>query len=516
MDLESRRPAWPTIVAALALVVLAAALALAGWLALRENSALRGATTGTLRVAVSTPLNTLDPALARTPAERTVGAMAFESIVAPAADGTLVPEPQLAETLPQPSTDGLLWTIVCRRDVTFHDGQPFSCRDVQTRLEALRSNPDALLDSDVEPSTLLALLSRIVSVELVDDYTLNVRLRSPFAFFNEALMHPAAAIARGEVGTGPFQIERWDEDGARLAAFDDHWDGPPELESVIMQVIPDEAARLDSLGQSFDVIDAPPPTADYDVESRVLIGGPGAEVIFIAVNRNVPPLDNPQIQQALRTGIDVPAVSQQTYANHAQPAPLFTNPAMPGYEALTVPATDLRRARETQATAGLPDGYDADVHVDPRLTNWAGLAETLRFQLGDLYIEGTVERLDVSLAEAFAGDEPLALVVSDRTPLDAYAALHWLAESPPPQGDNWLYYENTNFRAWMEQATAALSLEARQAAIEEAREELEADPPVVYLVAPDVLAATTGEVSNLRVSPFGWLVVTRETLILRR
>jgi ABC-type transport system substrate-binding protein len=189
---------------------------------------------------------------------------------------------------------------------------------------------------------------------------------------------------------------------------------------------------------------------------------------------------------------------------------------MPGYENVMPIQPDLRRARELQANIGLPDGYDTELYVDRRAANWQRLTEVLRFQIEALYIEGETETLSVPLEEAFTGDSPLALVVTAHTPLDAYAALSWLAESSPPQGRNFVGYENATYRAFIEQAISAPTAEEREVALDNARNELANDPPFVFLVSPDVLAATTDEVGGLRLSPLGWPVVTRDTLIVRR
>lgn len=507
MDYQPRRAAWPSVIAVLALVVLAATLALAAWLALQEDGPLSllgpPAPAGVLRVGLSTPLTTLDPTHATTTADHTLHAMLYEGVMATGA--TLAPEPRLTETLAQASPDGLVWTLTCRRNVTFHDGQPFTCRDVQARLESLRADPGALADSDVDPSTLIALLTRIESIETPNEYALNVRLREPFAFFNEALAHPAAVITRGNAGTGPFQLESQAVEAARVVAFDDYWGGPPELESVTLTVVTEQAARMESLGGAFDAVADPPP-ATVATEDTQLLSAPGAMALYVAVNREVSPLNEPQIRAALGTGIDPVALANQVYTGHAQPAPLFTSPALPGYENLPAPAfeSDLRRGRELQATAGLPDGYDADLSVDAALPESEGLAEELRSQLDALYIGGGIE----------ASDAPL--VVRAHLSPDAYAALAWLAGAPPPAGRAALRYDNAAFATWMAQASAALTPEAREAALEGAREALLADPPAAYLVAPDVLVAATDEVSGLQVSPLGWMVVTRDTLVLRR
>lgn len=506
------------MVAVLALVALVATLALAAWLALKDGGPLgsRRSPPGVLRVGLSQPLSTLNPTVVTSPADHTVQSMLYEGLLAADIDGTLALEPRLAESVPRSSTDGLVWTIHCRREVSFHDGEPFTCQDVQARLESLRANTGPLAGNDVDATTLIALLERIESTQLVDAYTLNVTLRVPFAFFNEALAHPAAVITRGEVGTGPFQVEEWDANGATLVAFDDYWGGLPELEGIVLRVEPDAAGRMALLGDAFDVVDAPPPNGPLDEETQVLVSAPGAQIIFVAVRRSVTPLDNPQIRQALITGIDLDALAGQVYGGHALPAPLLTSPAMPGYADLPTVGADLRRARELQANAGLPDGYDVDVVVDRRVPYWETLAEVLRLQLEDLYIGGSVEPLRVPLETFLTADPALPLVVTAYTPLDAYAALSWLADAPPPDGRNVVGYDNPAYRAWMEQASAALSPAARETALSGAREELAADSPLLFLVAPDVLVATTGEVSGLHVSPLGWMLVTHETLVIRR
>lgn len=511
---KPQRPGWTTVVAVVALIVLAFALIVAGWLAFQEGGIFGPARQpGVLRLGVSAPVQTLEPILATTSSDYTLQAMLYEGLMAYGA--TLTPEPRLAASPPQPSADGLLWTIRCRPDVRFHDGTQFTCADAQARLDVLKTQRSTLVasDSPVDTVTLVALLDRIERTELADDFTLNVYLTAPFAFFNEALAHPAAAITRDELGTGPFQLVDWNANSATLTGFDAYWNGSPELDEINLLVTPQDTTRLNSLGSAFDAVDAVPPAATLS-DDHTLVSGPGARVVYIALNRRVAPFDDPQIQRAFTLGIDNLVVANDAYAGHARPAALLLNPAMPGYNDVTRPEPDLRRARELQANAGRPDGFDTSVYVDTRIPNWQGLTESLRYQLGDLYIEGDLSELDRPLNQIADAQPPLALVVTVHLTPDPYAAAIWLAEPPPPQGRNFTGYQNPAYFAWVEQATAALTPQARATALDGARQELASDSPLVPLVAPDVLAATTHNVTGLKVSPLGWVVVDQHTLVL--
>ena len=118
--------------------------------------------------------------------------------------------PDLAESW-EISADGKTYTFNLRRGVKFHDGRPFTSKDVKYSL-------DKLLDP--KRSAYSAYFSPVDSVEIVDDYTVRVRLSHPYPGLLVYLAPPYVVMLPEHlkdvnpkstdflVGTGPFKFKK--------------------------------------------------------------------------------------------------------------------------------------------------------------------------------------------------------------------------------------------------------------------------------------------------------------------
>lgn len=99
---------------------------------------------------------------------------------------------------------------------------------------------------------------RQLAIAAVDEHTLQIQLKSPYAPFlsliastENAIVSQAAVKRYGEdfgnnpVGTGPFKFIQWDRnDQIELQAYDEHWAGKPAINKLIFRSIPDNSIRF--------------------------------------------------------------------------------------------------------------------------------------------------------------------------------------------------------------------------------------------------------------------------------
>ena len=121
--------------------------------------------------------------------------------------------PDLAEKWENP--DDLTWVFHLRKGVKFHNGEPFTASDVKYSMERIKDPKTA--------SPGATHLKEVVSVEAVDDYTVKIVTRRPFApmlmsltryetsILNEKAVSAAGADygSKAAVGTGPFKFVSW-------------------------------------------------------------------------------------------------------------------------------------------------------------------------------------------------------------------------------------------------------------------------------------------------------------------
>lgn len=168
----------------------------------------------------------------------------FEGLVA--IDARLKPVPRLAESWKMDDS-GKTITFKLRKGVKWHDGQPFTARDVKFTFDAIR-NVQA-------PTLWKAYMAPVDSVETPDDQTVVVTYAQPFALGLLAWtvgILPKHIYSEGKltespgntepVGTGPYKLARW-EKGKRiiLQANKDWWYGAPYIDTVeILFGVPDD------------------------------------------------------------------------------------------------------------------------------------------------------------------------------------------------------------------------------------------------------------------------------------
>ena len=204
-------------------------------------------TGGTLVYATGTDVQTLDPQFVTdVPTSRIVMHL-HETLVRPDEAGNM--QPGLATSWTT-SDDKLTWTFKLRQGVRFHDGTPFNAAAVKATFERIRDPATA--------SPRRSALAAIAAIDVVDDYTVALRTKEPFApllaqisAYNLAIMSPAQIQKAGKgyreqpAGTGPFRLKSW-QPGERitLARNDDYWGEKPKLDALETRVVPEDSARV--------------------------------------------------------------------------------------------------------------------------------------------------------------------------------------------------------------------------------------------------------------------------------
>lgn len=180
--------------------------------------------------------------------------------------------PLLAETMPQISADGKVYTIKLRDGVTFHDGSTMTSEDVVASLKrwmdvASRGKQTA---------------GFVAGVEAVDGSTVRITLKEPYApllallAFNNAaaVIMPAKKMEnplKEPVGTGPYKLkERKADQYIQLVRHDGYKSRPGEpdgyggarkqlVDEIRFVPVPDANTRIEgAISGQYDYVDALP------------------------------------------------------------------------------------------------------------------------------------------------------------------------------------------------------------------------------------------------------------------
>ncbi|HWT79046.1 MAG TPA: ABC transporter substrate-binding protein, partial [Candidatus Methylomirabilis sp.] len=342
---------------------------------------------GELRVAIPWTPENLDPSMNLSSIRAQVGMSLFDSLVGRDTEKRIVPE--LAESWKL--LDENTWQFRLRKGVVFHSGEPFNA-------EAVRFTVLRVLDPN-QKSPNRANIAEISKIEVVDDFTVKLVTRQPYAALLNRLIDfpilPPKYTAEGgdqgfaakPVGTGPFKfVELVRDDRMVVEAFDKHWRGAPKIPRIIFRPVPEPFTRVAALRNGeLDLITNVPPNLARELEhvpglkvQRV----PSTWIIYLGLNALKKPLSDVRVRQALNYATDVDAIIKNVLEGNGRRTPGPLTPLMFGYDpSVKGYAYDPGRARRLLAEAGYPDGVEVTLDSpDGRYQGDKEIAEALTGQ----------------------------------------------------------------------------------------------------------------------------------------
>jgi len=187
---------------------------------------------------------TLVPILASDSASSDICGMVFDGLVKYDKDINIVGN--LASSW-EILDEGLVIIFHLRPDVLWHDGVPFTSRDVEFTFRKL-----------IDPSVKTPYsgdFERVKTFEILDAYTVKVTYKEPFAPALASWGMPImpqhllaeedlnkTAFARRPIGTGPYKFRSWKTaEKIELVSNHDYFDGRPYIDRYIYRIIPDDA-----------------------------------------------------------------------------------------------------------------------------------------------------------------------------------------------------------------------------------------------------------------------------------
>ncbi len=206
-----------------------------------------------LVAAISSDPGQLNSAITTNGGVHTAASLLYDGLVA--LDDSLRPTPALAERW-EVEDGGARYRFHLRRGVRWHDGTPFSARDVKYTFDELLMRYHA--------RTRASMAAALTSVDAPDDSTVVFTFRRPYAPLlqqldvSEAPILPAHLYAGSDplrnpvniapVGTGPYRFASYTPHSEiRYTANREYFRGAPTLGTVVLRVIPDNETQVAAL-----------------------------------------------------------------------------------------------------------------------------------------------------------------------------------------------------------------------------------------------------------------------------
>jgi peptide/nickel transport system substrate-binding protein len=344
----------------------------------------------------------------------------YDQHIAQASLQTIVPELATGWNW---SEDGRELTFPLRQGIKWHDGKPFTAKDVKctwdllmgTGADKLRVNPRKSWYRNVE------------AVTAAGDYEVTFHLKQPQPWLLTLLASgwspiypchvPAREMRQHPIGTGPFKfVEFKPNEYMKVERNPNYWKpGRPYLDAIVYTVMREIAPRnLAFFAGKFDI------TSPYGVTIPTLKDfkeqAPQArcEITATNVNRTMlvnpskPPFDNADLRRAMALSLDRKAFldiitdGQGDIGGVMLPAPegVWGMPAdmlktLPGYD----PDVAKNRAEARKIMQKL--GYGPDKHLETKLSvrnipSWRDPAVLLSSQLKEIWIDAELDVVDTT------------------------------------------------------------------------------------------------------------------------
>ena len=469
---------------------------------------------GTLTIAMRGDIQSAHPYLSYDIVGISYRENVFDGLVEWGYDGKIVPG--LAESW---KVDGLNITFNLRKNVKFHNGDPFTADDVKFSIDHLRS--DALKSGSasnvaavqevkvVDPNTAQFVLSR-VDARLFDVLANNVSI-VPAKYIQSAGVDSFSAKP---IGTGPFKFVSWTKDDkVVMEANTDYWagsyKGKPLVKSLVFRAIPTAATRIAELkAGSVDIVQDLPPdqveptkSANADVvESKSPVYN-WAFFNTTSTADTAKPIKDMRVRQAMNYAVDTATIIKTVLGGHGRQLAGGITDLTDGYSAELKPFTfDQAKAKSLLSEAGYASGFsmDADISASQK----PDVAQALIGQLGQVGIKINLNAVPTA-------------VFNDRwikKQLNPLYFVTWNTFTHPALLDLLAgckgfisAFCNNDAQKFLDQGGATLDQSAQNQAYTQAVKVLATDPFGIYISADNALYGVSKKVSGWK--PHGITVV---------
>ena len=297
---------------------------------------------------------TLDPAISQEVSSNTYIMQIFSGLVT--FDQDLNPLPDIAESWEKSNND-TTYTFHLRQGVQFHNGEEVTAANFKYSWERAcrpetKSPTAATYLSDIVgvKAMLAGEAEGIDGVKVIDNYTLQVTIDAPKAYFLAKLTYPVAFVVdkanvesgkewwRKPNGSGPFKLKGWDRDKLIILERNELYyrdEYKAKVSYITFRLSGGESMQMYENGE----IDATYVSLAYlervtdetNPLHQELMEFPELSISYIAFNTAEPPFNNTEVRQAFCHAVDKARIVSQLLKDSVIQAEGILPLGMPGY-----------------------------------------------------------------------------------------------------------------------------------------------------------------------------------------
>ncbi|MBS4804291.1 MAG: peptide ABC transporter substrate-binding protein [Clostridium sp.] len=488
---------------------------------------------------------TIDPTLNTSSGAGSIIDNAFEGLMR--LDENEKAIPGVAESVDE-SADGLIYTFHLREDAKWSDGQGVTAKDFEyswvralTKETAAEYAYQLFYIKNGQKFNEGKATRDELGIKVIDDYTLEVTLESPTAYFKELTAFTTYMPLREDivsadpegwaldpatyVSNGPFKLVQWDiKDQLVFEKNEEYWNAKEiKLPGVVFKLVTDQNTAYASLkAGDFDMVDTVPPSeiASGQEEGLVTIY-PNLATYMLVLNvgkqSTLPEdvkkvLNDPKVRRALSISIDRKAIVENVTKSGQVPAYSYVPKGILNEEGkdfadkeyYDANQANVEEAKKLLAEAGYPNGeglptlefmYNTEgahkLVAQAIQQDWAkiGVNVELVNQEWKVFLNTRQEGQYEIARHGWSGD-----YVDPMTFLDL-----WVTGG----GNNDAGYSNAEYDALVNQAKAEGDEAKRWELMRQAEDILMEDMPIIPLYYYTKVKAAKPEVKGVRVSTLG-------------
>ena len=429
------------------------------------------------------------------------------------------------------SKDGMAITFHLRQGVKWHDGAPFTARDVLYTYQVT-----------IDPKTPTAYaedFKQVKNITAPDSYTIRVTYDSPFApalaswsvnilpaHLLEGQDITKSPLSRKPIGTGPYRFKEW-VSGQKivLEANKDYFEGGPYIDRFIYRIIPDSSTMYMELkAGAIDLMSLTPVQYSRQTAAKSFTNRfnkyryPSSTYLYMGYNLRHPLFGDKRIRQAMTAAINKDELIQGVLFGMGQKA---HGPIVPGRWAYNPAVKDIgydpKRAAELLAQAGWKEKNSDGILVKDGkpfkftiLTNQGNQQRLMTAQIVQqrLRLVGIDVKIRVVEWAAFLKEfvnkgnfEVVLLAWSISQDPDMYDV--WHSSKNKPGELNFIGYNNPEVDRLLIEGRSTFDIEKRRRAYFRIQEILADEQPYTFLYVPDALPVVSARIRGVEPAPAG-------------